>query len=218
MPGVWRAVSFCDGCAVIFHSPLGCAHVATLMDLGAQYRIIGDHQNEDLDAVPMISSNLQEKDSIFGGVEKLRGCITHVMETWKPQCLVIATSCVAGVIGDDVEQEAEDAETQYHVPVLCVPYGGFLGGDFTPLPNFSETRPVTEEESAIFDTAVGSYPMISAKAAEVASRAVPGGMEYLFTAQDTPRGPVAEDAPARFIKVYVLAEDGKAPVFTQVLR
>ena len=45
MPGVWRAVSFCEGCAVIFHSPPGCAHVATLMDLGAQYRIIGDHQN-----------------------------------------------------------------------------------------------------------------------------------------------------------------------------
>ena len=131
MPGVWRAVSFCDGCAVIFHSPLGCAHVATLMDLGAQYRIIGDHQNEDLDAVPMISSNLQEKDSIFGGVEKLRGCIAYVMKTWKPQCLVIATSCVAGVIGDDVEQEAEDAETQYHVPVLCVPYGGFLGGEYS---------------------------------------------------------------------------------------
>ena len=131
MPGVWRAVSFCDGCAVIFHSPLGCAHVATLMDLGAQYRIIGDHQDEKVDAVPLIASNLQEKDSIFGGVEKLRGCIAHVMQTWQPQCLIIATSCVAGVIGDDVEQEAEDAETQYHIPVLCVPYGGFLGGEYS---------------------------------------------------------------------------------------
>lgn len=131
MPGVWRAVSFCDGCVVIFHSPLGCAHVATLMDLGAQYRIIGDHQNETMDAVPLISSNLQEKDSIFGGVEKLRGCIAHVMKTWQPKCLLIATSCVAGVIGDDVEQEAEDAEAEYGIPVLCVPYGGFLGGEYS---------------------------------------------------------------------------------------
>ena len=128
MPGVWRAVSFCEGCAVIFHSPLGCAHVATLMDLGAQYRIIGDHQNETMDAVPLISSNLQEKDSIFGGVE---GCIAHVMKTWQPKCLLIATSCVAGVIGDDVEQEAEDAEAEYGIPVLCVPYGGFLGGEYS---------------------------------------------------------------------------------------
>ena len=99
MPGVWRAVSFCEGCAVIFHSPLGCAHVATLMDLGAQYRIIGDHQNETMDAVPLISSNLQEKDSIFGGVEKLRGCIAHVMKTWQPKCLLIATSCLRRLSG-----------------------------------------------------------------------------------------------------------------------
>ena len=134
MPGVWRAVSFCDGCAVIFHSPLGCAHVATLMDLGAQYRIIGDHQNENMDAVPLISSNLQERDSIFGGVEKLRGCIAHVMKTWQPKCLIIATSCVAGVIGDDVEQEAEDADAEYGIPVLCVPYGGFLGGEYSWAP------------------------------------------------------------------------------------
>lgn len=95
---------------------------------------------------------------------------------------------------------------------------GFLEGEFAPIPNFSEARPVTEEESAIFDAAVGTYPMISAKAALVCSRAIPGGTEYLFTAEETPRGPVAEDAPANFIKVFVLAEDGKDPVFTQVLR
>ena len=109
--------------------------------------------------------------------------------------------------------DAAPAEVDYFLKA-----NGFLAGDFTPLGEFSEAKPVTEEESAIFDTAVGSYPMLSAKAAEVASRAVPGGTEYLFTAQDTPRGPVAEDAPAHFIKVYVLAEEGKDPVFTQVLR
>ena len=111
--------------------------------------------------------------------------------------------------------DAAPAEVDYFLKA-----NGFLAGDFTPLADFSEAKPVTEEEAAIFDAAVGSYPMLSAKAAEVASRAIPGGTEYLFTAQDTPRGPmpVAEDAPARFIKVYVLAEDGKEPVFTQVLR
>jgi len=96
---------------------------------------------------------------------------------------------------------------------------GYLEGDFTPLEDFSAVRPVTEEESAIFDTAVGTYPMIRAQAEEVSSRAVPGGTEYLFTARDLPMGPAAEsEAPAHYIKVYVLAEDGKDPVFTQVLR
>ena len=59
--------------------------------------------------------------------------------------------------------------------------------------------------------------MIHAAATEVASRAVPGGTEYLFTAKDLPRDPAVE-IPDHFIKVYVLAEDGKEPVFTQVLR
>ena len=131
MPGIWRAVSFCDGCAVIFHGPSGCAHVATLMDLGAQYRIIGNRISEQVDAVPLIASDLQDKDCIFGGTDRLRGCIAYVMETWHPKCLVIASSCVAGVIGDDVEQEAEDAEAMYRIPVLCVPYGGFLGGEYS---------------------------------------------------------------------------------------
>ena len=94
---------------------------------------------------------------------------------------------------------------------------GFLAGDFTPLPEFSEVRPATEEEAAIFDAAVGTYPMIHAAATEVACRAVPGGTEYLFTAKDLPRDPAIK-IPDHFIKVYVLAEDGKDPVFTQVLR
>ena len=94
---------------------------------------------------------------------------------------------------------------------------GFLAGDFTPLPDFSEVRPASEEEAAIFDAAVGTYPMIHAAATEVACREVPGGIEYLFTAKDLPRDPAME-IPDHFIKVYVLAEDGKEPVFTQVLR
>ena len=82
--------------------------------------------------------------------------------------------------------------------------GGFLPGTVEPLPDFPALRPVTEEESALFDAAVGSYPMIRAKAEEVASRPVPGGTEYLFAAQG--------------MKIYVLALDGQEPVFTQVVR
>ena len=96
---------------------------------------------------------------------------------------------------------------------------GFIEGEFTKLDDFSEPQPATEELSAIFDKAVGDYPMISAKATTVASRAVPGGTEYLFTAVDKPRpGAPAGPAPAGELKVYVLALDGEAPVFTQVVR
>lgn len=85
---------------------------------------------------------------------------------------------------------------------------GFIDGEITRLEDFPAAHPVSDEESAIFDAAVGDYPMIQAKASEVTSRPVPGGTEYLFTAASTPNP----------IKVYVLVEEGKEPVFTQVLR
>ena len=97
--------------------------------------------------------------------------------------------------------------------------GGFLKGEVEPYEEFSDVRPVSEEESAIFDTAVGTYPMIQAKAENVSSRPVPGGTEYIFEARDIPRGPVpAPDAVMPSIKVYVLDLEGQDPVFTQVLR
>ncbi|MBQ3882586.1 MAG: hypothetical protein II730_08850 [Bacteroidales bacterium] len=94
--------------------------------------------------------------------------------------------------------------------------GGFIKGDFEPLPDFSAERDVTEAESAVFDTAVGDYPMISAYATKVASRPVPGGTEYLFTALNKP-GEDGVQRPGQ-MKIYVIALDGKAPEFTQVLR
>lgn len=94
---------------------------------------------------------------------------------------------------------------------------GLLEGECAALEDFSAVRPVTPEESAIFDAAVGTYPMINAKAEEVSCRPVPGGHEYIFTARDLPRDPgFTGQMPT--IKVYVLAEDGKEPVFTQVCR
>ena len=96
--------------------------------------------------------------------------------------------------------------------------GGFIEGDLAKLEDFSEPRPVTEEESAIFDAAVGDYPMMNAKAAEVASRPIPGGIEYLFTANDIPREEGMQAPPRGPIKVHVVVEDGKKPEFTQVIR
>ena len=91
--------------------------------------------------------------------------------------------------------------------------GGFVEGEYEPYEAFSQSREVTEEEAAIFDEAVGTYPMIQAKAQHVCSRPVPAGMEYIFEALDSRR----PDDP-RTIKVHVLALEDQAPVFTQVIR
>ena len=94
---------------------------------------------------------------------------------------------------------------------------GFLEGEFVKLEDFPEQHPVNEEETAIFDAAVDGYQMLHAQAKTVASRAIPEGTEYLFTAEDLPR----EDnpgIPAGELKVYVTVAEGENPVFTRVIR
>ncbi len=95
---------------------------------------------------------------------------------------------------------------------------GFVKGECEKLAEFSDAHAVTVDESDIFDTAVAGYKMIHAKAEEVSSRSVPGGVEYLFVARELPRDDAQDGAPTRTFKVNVLVENGKAPVFTQVVR
>ncbi len=84
--------------------------------------------------------------------------------------------------------------------------------------DFPEQHPVNADEAAIFNAAVNGYPMLNATATTVASRTVPDGIEYLFTAMDKPREDKPGMPPASEIKVYVLVEKDKAPVFTKVVR
>lgn len=94
---------------------------------------------------------------------------------------------------------------------------GFLEGEYVKLDEFPEQHNVSEEEAAIFNAAVDGYPMLHAEAKTVASRNIPNGVEYLFTAIDLPRED-NPDMPVREIKVYVTVENGTAPVFTNVVR
>lgn len=95
---------------------------------------------------------------------------------------------------------------------------GFLEGEYTQLDEFPEQQPVSEEEAAIFDAAVGDYPMMHAQAKTVASRTIPNGTEYLFTAVDLPREDNPNMPPAGEMQVYVTVTEGESPVFTRVVR
>lgn len=95
---------------------------------------------------------------------------------------------------------------------------GYLAGEVEALEEFSDPHEVSEEEAAIFDAAVSTYPMIRAKANTVASRTIPDGTEYLFTAVDLPREGAPQMAAPQEMKVYVTVENGKAPEFTEVVR
>ena len=95
---------------------------------------------------------------------------------------------------------------------------GFIEGAYVLPEDFPEQHPVSADEAAIFDAAVNGYPMLNAKAMTVASRAIPEGTEYLFTAKDMPREDNPKMPPAGELKVYVTVEQGATPVFTKVVR
>lgn len=98
---------------------------------------------------------------------------------------------------------------------------GFLKGEYVKLGEFSALQRVSKEDIAIFDAAVGDYPMIKAVPMLVASRPTPDGTEYLFTAkekQDRPVDPNIHMRPPKEMQIYVIVIDGKAPEFTKVVR
>ncbi len=99
---------------------------------------------------------------------------------------------------------------------------GFLKGEAVKLEPFSASHLVSKEEEAIFIAAIGDYPMMqNAKARTVASRAIPNGTEYLFTATEKPRrnpDPNLQMRPPKEMEVYVIVVNNQAPVFTKVVR
>ena len=95
---------------------------------------------------------------------------------------------------------------------------GLLEGEVEKVDEFPEQHPVSYEEAAVFDAAVAGYPMLDAKASAVAVRNTPWGVEYQFAALPNVREGRPDMPPAVEMTVYVLAEEGKAPVFTRVVR
>lgn len=198
-----------------------------------------EREKGEIPAIKPIKSDVQKYDIIFLGYPIWFGTyappIASLIENAHLEGKMIVPFCTFGSGGldssvKDLENKQPNAEILpgYGVRTARIDAapqeidrflkeGGFIEGEYEKYDDFSEVRPATEEESAIFDAAVNGYPMIHAKAKNVSSRAVTDGTEYLFEAEDIPGSPAFADAP-HTIKVYVLDLDGKEPVFTQVLR
>jgi nitrogenase molybdenum-iron protein alpha chain len=132
MSGVWNAVAHNRGALVIYHSPKACGHVTHTMELGSHYRSLARlEMNWQQYNAPLITSNLKEEHSIFGGTEQLRKCIDYVVERYRPEYIVIANSCVAGVIGDDVKSVTTAAQEMWNIPMLSVDSQGFFSDYYT---------------------------------------------------------------------------------------
>ncbi len=92
---------------------------------------------------------------------------------------------------------------------------GLVEGEVTSLPDFSEQKPVTDGDRALFDAACGDYKFPLGTPETVGRRDVAEGTEYKFTAVSKDRD--GRDATAT---IYVIdyKEEGCRPEFTRVER
>lgn len=105
--------------AHIVHGPIGCASYT--------WDIRGSLSSGEELYRTSFSTDLRERDIIFGGAEKLSKAIDEIIENEKPKVVFIYETCVVGVIGDDTGAVARAAEKKHGIRVIPVHSSGFSG-------------------------------------------------------------------------------------------
>lgn len=103
----------------IVHGPIGCASYT--------WDIRGSLSSGDDLYRNSFSTDLQEKDVIFGGEKKLTDAIEEVVEKHHPKLIFVYATCIVGVIGDDVEAVCKTMSNKYNIRVIPVKSPGFSG-------------------------------------------------------------------------------------------
>ncbi|MDA8233375.1 MAG: nitrogenase [Clostridia bacterium] len=109
--------------AVVNHAPLGCAGDFT--NFNFINRIGQNKRGWRLANARLISSNLRESDTVFGGAVKLREAVRAAYDRYQPRAIFITTSCVSGIIGEDLQGTTEDIEEELGIPIISVSCEGF---------------------------------------------------------------------------------------------
>ncbi|KJR99746.1 MAG: nitrogenase iron-molybdenum cofactor biosynthesis protein NifE [Peptococcaceae bacterium BRH_c4a] len=73
------------------------------------------------------STDLKEEDVIFGGEKKLALAIDELVEKYHPKLVLVYSTCIVGVIGDDLEAVCKAASKKHGIEVIPVQSSGFIG-------------------------------------------------------------------------------------------
>ncbi len=123
-----RACVFCGSRVVLYpiadalhlvHGPIGCA-VYTWDIRGAL------SSGPELHRLSF-STDLQERDVIFGGEKKLAAALDELIDRHKPKAAFVYSTCIVGIIGDDLEAVCKKVSEEKKIPVLPVKSEGFKG-------------------------------------------------------------------------------------------
>jgi nitrogenase molybdenum-cofactor synthesis protein NifE len=123
-----RACVFCGSRVVLYpiadalhliHGPIGCA--AYTWDIRGALS-----SGPELHRMSF-STDLSEKEVIFGGETKLYDNLIELINHYQPRAAFIYSTCIVGIIGDDVERICRQVEREKHIPILPVQAPGFQG-------------------------------------------------------------------------------------------
>ena len=73
------------------------------------------------------STDMQEKDVIYGGEAKLYRAVCELIDAYKPNAAFVYSTCIVGVIGDDVNAICRKLQKEKGIPVIAVDSEGFKG-------------------------------------------------------------------------------------------
>ena len=123
-----RACVFCGSRVVLYpitdalhlvHGPAGCA--AYTWDIRGS--LSSGQQLHRLS----FTTDLREKDVIYGGEKKLYSALVELIDEYKPKAAFVYTTCIVGIIGDDVDAVCRKASVEKGIPVIPVKSEGFKG-------------------------------------------------------------------------------------------
>ncbi len=123
MQGCAFILGFVRDAAVVQHSPVGCFGSDAGFQIGgravSKARGLGEFKNYQ------ICTNIQEKDTIYGGVDKLQRAIQRTYNEANPKVIFVTSSCASGIIGDDIESVCAEAQEKLQIPVVPIFCEGF---------------------------------------------------------------------------------------------
>ncbi|MFA6962000.1 MAG: nitrogenase iron-molybdenum cofactor biosynthesis protein NifE [Opitutaceae bacterium] len=123
-----RACAFCGSRVVLYpiadalhlvHGPIGCAAYT--------WDIRGAHSSGSQLFRNSFSTDLREMDVIYGGEKKLGHALRELIARHNPKAAFVYSTCIVGIIGDDVEAVCREVGLETGIPVIPVASEGFKG-------------------------------------------------------------------------------------------
>lgn len=122
LAGINSVLGAIDRVCPIYHSGPGCCMQTTASDQGQS----GHKSSCFVSSVSIPSSNMLEKEVVFGGINKLRTTIQGAIDIIDADAYFVLTGCTAGIIGDDISSVTNEF-AQKGVPIYPIETPGFTG-------------------------------------------------------------------------------------------